>query len=306
MFSTFLLLLPDFALIALGIVLGRFFFTDRGLWKGIERLVYYVLFPPMLFRSIVNADLTVGDSLTYLITGLMTMGVVVCISYLTRYVIHASPIDHASVFQCPFRFNSYIGFSVVLSLYGDTGLALMSLFIAFWVPISSTLAVAELARFNPKKRNLWLEIIRNPLIIATVAGLVAHSVGLLLPKPVDTLLARMGGASLVLGLIAIGVSLKFEDFRQYKVLLSWEVVLRLVVVPILAIGAVYCVNLAFVPAMAFVIFATLPTANSCYILTVNMNGNGSLVAAVMTVQTVFAALTIPFFISFAQSFLAAV
>ena len=301
MLETALVLAPDFALVALGVVLGRWVFREHGFWKGVEKLVYYVLFPPMLFRSIVNAELTVGDSVEYLAVATGTMLAVVALSFASRFVVSASRLDHASVFQCPFRFNSYIGFSVVLSLYGDTGLALMSLFIAFWVPISSVLAVTELARATARNRSVLAEILRNPLIIATLAGLTAHACGVTLAKPVDVLFARLGTSSLVLGLVAIGVSLKLSDLRSYKALLAEQVVLRIVVVPVLAIAAVLFAGLPEVPAMAFVIFATLPTANSCYILAVNMGGNGSLVAAVMTLQTVLSAATIPFFIHLAQS-----
>src|SRR5688572_443416 len=49
-----LVLLPDFSLIALGWFLCRFTPLDRALWDGVERLVYVVLFPVLLFGSIVR------------------------------------------------------------------------------------------------------------------------------------------------------------------------------------------------------------------------------------------------------------
>ena len=52
-----LLLVPDFLLILIGFVLCRYTALDRGLWDGVERLVYYVLFPVLLFNSIVKAPL---------------------------------------------------------------------------------------------------------------------------------------------------------------------------------------------------------------------------------------------------------
>ena len=55
--STALLLLPDFLLIAAGWVLCRYTALNRGLWDGVERLVYYLLFPVLLFTSILKSPL---------------------------------------------------------------------------------------------------------------------------------------------------------------------------------------------------------------------------------------------------------
>ena len=52
-----LLLFPDFLLIALGFVLCRYTALNRPVWDGAERLVYYLLFPVLLFNSIVKSPL---------------------------------------------------------------------------------------------------------------------------------------------------------------------------------------------------------------------------------------------------------
>ena len=52
-----LLLFPDFLLIALGLVLCRYTALSRPVWDGAQRLVYYLLFPVLLFNSIVKSPL---------------------------------------------------------------------------------------------------------------------------------------------------------------------------------------------------------------------------------------------------------
>ena len=46
-----LLLLPDFSLIVLGLALVQFTPLKRNVWDGVERLVYFVLFPALLFST---------------------------------------------------------------------------------------------------------------------------------------------------------------------------------------------------------------------------------------------------------------
>lgn len=300
MLDSFYLIFPEFALILLGIVLGRSFPVPQGTWRGIEKLVYYVLFPPLLFRSIVNANLHLADAGLYLLVAVGTMLAIVALSCAVPKFIHARAIDHASIFQCGFRFNSYIGFAVVMALLGQQGLALMSIFIAIWVPISNFFAVAALAK-NQRTTSMGKAICTNPLILATLGGLIAHSLNITLPETLDLMFSRLGTASLVLGLLAIGVSLKFNTLREYSTLITWAVVLRLIIVPCLALGTVLYFHLPTTEALTFLIFAMLPTANSCYILTVNMNGNGPLVASIMTLQTLMAMITMPIFLSIGQA-----
>ena len=60
--SDALLLLPDFMLIVCGYLICRHTPLDRSVWDGAERLVYYVLFPTLLFSSILRHPLTPGTA----------------------------------------------------------------------------------------------------------------------------------------------------------------------------------------------------------------------------------------------------
>ena len=88
----------------------------------------------------------------------------------------ADRLTDASIRQCGYRFNSYIGFAVVLALYGNTGMALFALLVGVWVPISNAVAVADLAAASQSEgsgiKGILKSIFTNPLIIATLAGLL--------------------------------------------------------------------------------------------------------------------------------------
>jgi len=51
------LLFPDFSLILLGYLVCRYTQLNRPLWEKVEALVYYLLFPVLLFHSIVKSPL---------------------------------------------------------------------------------------------------------------------------------------------------------------------------------------------------------------------------------------------------------
>ena len=54
------LLFPDFSLILCGYLLCRFTALNRKVWEPVEGLVYFFLFPVLLFHSIVRTPLDLG------------------------------------------------------------------------------------------------------------------------------------------------------------------------------------------------------------------------------------------------------
>ena len=59
--NTALLILPSFMLILIGLALARAFDYGRDFWEGLEKLVYFVLFPALLFRSIAVSAIDFGS-----------------------------------------------------------------------------------------------------------------------------------------------------------------------------------------------------------------------------------------------------
>ena len=60
MLDTALLLLPDFLLIVAGWTICHRTSLNRLVWDSVERLVYWLLFPVLLFVSIVRSPLPIA------------------------------------------------------------------------------------------------------------------------------------------------------------------------------------------------------------------------------------------------------
>mgnify|MGYP006139017829 CR=1 FL=1 len=80
------LLLPDFALILLGYLVCRYTALNRTVWEQVESLVYFFLFPVLLFQSIVRSPLDLGAASSLIAAGL-AMGIIAIalVSYFTQY-----------------------------------------------------------------------------------------------------------------------------------------------------------------------------------------------------------------------------
>lgn len=289
--NTALLLLPDFALILLGAALRRWMHLGDHFWSGLERLVYFVLFPALLVNSIVRTKLDLGLAAPLLVAALAAMAGGMVLGYLARYFFQMRPLAFASIYQCGYRFNSYIGLAVAGLLYGEMGIAAMGLILGVAVPFANFTAVWMLARHG--ESNIWREILRNPLIWATAGGLLLNLAGFVPPKPLQLFLGRLADASIALGLLAVGAALKLQGSTGLKGPSTYLLLVKLLALPAIAATVGRQIGLQGLYFEVAVIFAALPTASSAYILAMRMGGDGQSVAWLISASTMASMLTLP-------------
>ena len=286
-----LLLLPDFLLILVGFVVCRRTALDRPVWDAAEKLVYFLLFPVLLFNSIVASPLQPSQTAGLAVAGVGTIAVGIAAALAIGLWPGVDRLLHASGAQIAYRFNSYIALALSQRMAGTPGLAWMALLIALSVPICNVAAVWPLARHGG--HSYLREIARNPLIISTVAGLVANAAGLHLPDVVATVMQRIGVAALPIGLMAVGAGLAFGGLKSAPRLAMSLLAIRHLLLPVVAIALSLALDLSPEQRGIVVLFAALPTAASCYVLAARMGGDGGYVAGLVTVSTVLGMVSVP-------------
>lgn len=310
--SGILLILPDFLIILLGAFLRAKVFKDEPFWSSMEKLVFYVLLPAQLFCSVTRANVPLGEAGIFLTAGVAAMMVVMGLAWAVRWIVKSDRVTHASVFHCGFRFNTYIGFALADRIGGAEATAFLALLIAVWVPISNAAATAELARAVAMKTSgtkglakKTLEVVvTNPLILATAGGLLWKALKLPIPTTAGLFLEHLGDAALATGLICIGAGLTIRALKEAKVLISASTIERLVAAPIAAILVTHFFPLTPMAHAVVILFAALPTAQSCYVMTAAMGGNAPVVAGVTTAHVLGAAVTLPLWTIVLQQILA--
>lgn len=293
--SDALLLLPDFLLIVCGFLLCRYSALGRPVWDAVERLVYYLLFPVLLFNSIVRSPLEIGETLPLAGAGLGIVATGIAAAYALRRWPGVDSKLHASGAQVAFRFNSYVALALAEKLGGAQGVAWTALLVALCVPLCNFAAVYPLARHGG--HHFWREIARNPLIVSTVAGLVANLLGLRFVDPIAPMLQRIGQAALPLGLMAVGAGLKLGGLWAGPGLAAGLLGIRHVLLPLAALALVSLLGVPQAQQPVVVAFAAMPTASSAYVLAMRMGGNGPYVAGLITLSTLLGMASIPLWLA---------
>ncbi len=284
--QSLLLLLPDFSLILLGALARRVLVDTDAIWAGIERLVYFVLFPALLFNALASTPIDAGGALPLFLTGLGVMLAGFALGFAGRPLMGLSAMGFASRLQCAYRFNTYIGIAIAGKLHGAVGVATMGALCGAMVPFANIMAVGMLARHG--QASLLRELARNPLVIATLAGLAYNLAGFELAEPAQAFLRRLGDAAVALGLLAVGAALRWGKAGGRWAGSAWIVVVKLMLLPAVAWLLGRQLGLTGIAFDVVVLFAALPSASSAYILAMRMGGDGPGVAWLISATTLLA------------------
>ncbi len=154
--------------------------------------------------------------------------------------------------------------AVSANLYGDTGLALASVAMVAIIPLVNVLSVAVLAHYaapeRPSAGAIAMTLVRNPLIWACAIGLALNVLHAPLPKIWHEVADSLGRSSLAIGLLVTGAGLHLEGLLRPRAAAAIGVVLKLILMPALAIGLALAFSLTGSNLAIVAVCSAVPTA----------------------------------------------
>src|SRR5688500_3793894 len=308
MSAVFASLLPVFLLILAGAGLRRVLVRDDAHWIGVEKIVYYVLFPALLVDTVARADLGsvplvgVGSALA----GAVLLMSALCLA-LRPLLASRWPVDgpaFTSFFQGATRWQSFVVLAVAGNLFGDRGLALAAVGVVAMIPLLNVINVWVLAHFAapqpPDWRYVLLAIVQNPLIWGCVIGGVLNVIRPPVPQPVYVFIDLLGRSSLALGLLAVGSGLQPGELLRPRAVTVLATVLKLALMPLIAVALGRLFGLSGTNLAVIACCASVPSASNAYVLARQMGGDAPLMAQILTLETLLAIVTMPIAITLAS------
>jgi len=291
-------LAPTLSLIVAGQLLRRIEFLPVEIWAGVEKLTYFVLFPALLIRNLAVQDLD-GVPWPHML-GVLTVTLLLAAIVLTIWYAWRKPCDGAtftSIFQGGVRFNSYIALALSQAFFGVDGLRLGAVAIGLLIVVINVLSVAAFSIWTDRGgkglRTFLRDIATNPLILACLFGWGLSVSGIGLPGVTEHVLDLTSRAALPLGLLAVGAVLEPRSMREHASPVAAASLVQFVVKPVAAFALFKATGLTGVAAGVLLVAFVTPVAPSAYILARQLGGNGSVMASIITAQTVAAFVVIP-------------
>ncbi|WP_289297347.1 AEC family transporter [uncultured Reyranella sp.] len=291
-----LALVPIVLLILLGMGLRHLRFLAEGFWSQAERLSYYVLVPCLFFHSLATARLDALPARALVTTLILSILAVAALLVALRPMLRVDGPTFTSIFQGGIRFNNYVGVTLAAGLFGSQGIALAALCSAAIVPTVNILCVLVFARHGSARlsgRGIARQLVTNPLVLGSFAGIGFQFLGLGLPAGIEPALRALGAASLPLGLLCVGAALEFGSVRGWMAPVATSSAIKFLALPVMTMLVASIMGLTGPALVTALLFQALPTASSAYIMARQLGGDAPLMAGITALQTLFALVALP-------------
>lgn len=285
------IMLPLLCMLALGWFIRRIGWLTAETAAAVNKLIFRLLLPVLVFNNIraLQADSAPGVGFAaYLFCGIL--GIFLLAWLIVPHFVH-DPRKRGVMVQGIFRTNfAILGIPLMEAMFGQAGMAAVTLALPIVVPMNNVLAVIALASSSGKKANpvkLLREILLNPLIIASMLGALFLVLNIRLPAFLEKTCTQVGGIASPLSLIVLGASLRWQGVKANRRELCWTVALKQAIIPFCMLSLAVLLGFRQEELGVMLILFGAPCAVSSYPMAEAMGGDGPLAASQVVLTTIF-------------------
>lgn len=294
--------LPIFLVMVLGWFLRQIGLLTEDFVKVVNKFNFKVTLPFMLFRDLAQVDIRAEFDLTFVL--FCAVASTICFWVIwgcTKLFLRDKSMRGAFV-QASFRSSAAVmGLAFIENIYGSSTMGPMMIIGA--VPLYNVFSVLvltfeaqedeETVRDTGKIKQACINILKNPIIISILLGVVVAILKIDFPTVVDKTVNSVAQMATPLALVGLGAG--FEGKKALKKIgpTVWASLIKLVIQPMVFIPiAVFAFGFTEEKLIAILIMLAAPTTPSCYIMAQNMKNDDVLTASVVVMTTLMAAFTL--------------
>jgi malonate transporter len=295
------LILPVFAVIVTGWIVGYTGYLSRALSDALIHFAYNIAMPALLIvtiaqepgHSLINWRFLVafgGGSLLcfILVFGIMSIQVPRSLANRTMYGMAASMTN-----------TGFVALPVLQAIYGPRAVlpaAIATVFVAV-VMFPAAVILLELrqrdAHGSPTAPMVTVKhVVANPMVISTLIGMLLSVLDLRMPGPVTAYFGILADALTPCALFAVGLGLSIDGLRANIGRASLLSLVKLIIMPLIVYGLSMCLGLDPLYTIAAVICAAVPTAKTVYILAGEYRCEEMMVASTVSMTTLVSVISL--------------
>ena len=282
-------IVPLFLIIALGFGVKRLGWIGPEDVRRFNKVCFYTFMPVMLFYNIYTSDFSHAVRLPYALFVVGMALAMILLAFLITLAVEKTPERRGVMIQAAFRSNFVLlGLPIAEELLPNANFGVTALMIAIVVPIYNMMSVVVLEYFRggkPKLGEVLLAVIKNPLIIASVVGLLMKALHITLPDVLVSFAGKMNSAATPLILLLLGASFETREVARYKKELLVCVGLRLVVFPGAILTLAAALGLRDIEFVTVLAMTAAPTAVNSFNMAQQLGGDSQLAGSAVVVST---------------------
>lgn len=288
--------LPLLLLVGVGYILKmKNFFSDITL-KQMNKLVFSLLIPCSLFKSIMTSSIEDVIEPKYFLFCCIGVAVMIITGILMGEKLCERQDQKGVMAQAIFRGNTVLfGIPVVSMLFPNESIVLTTSIIAIFVPIYNLCAVVTLQLHAEEKTDfklLLISVLKNPMVIASILGFTLKLLGISLPSAVMKTVSEIGGAANTVGLIVLGALFEIPAISKNLKKLSIITFMRMLFWPAVMMSLAVMLGYRGIHLATIMVLFGAPTAVSSFATAVQMKGDGTLASQAVMMTTAVSVITI--------------
>lgn len=295
----FSVVFPLMVMMFVGYELHKFKITDTPSLNVMNKLVFRVFLPILLFLNIYSLEpekvLNHNNANLLFLASLSIIGCTV-ITHLVFSRLVKDKRKCSVMIQGIFRSNLVLfGIPIAVSIYGENGIGVVSLLAAFIVPLVNILAVIILESYRGGKVNLsrlLLSILKNPLIIAALLAFLLLFLQIKIPDIILSPLVSMSKVATPLAFIVLGGTFQFSRLSINIKYLIVVVLGKLVLLPGIVFTIAVVLGFRNEALVALIGAVASPTAVSSFTMALEMDADGELAGQIVIITSILSILTI--------------
>ena len=277
--------LPVFIVVLVGWYIRHRGTVDDHFVGSVSNVVFYYALPAMMFQDVAKSDFTQLANPRFMAVTLLGTLIVFILSWAVFALVYKDPRITGAAAHTAYRGNYiYIGLPIIENILQTSQAPACSiLVITFVLPLYNILAVillsvcsGDTSGLRPGK--LLLNILKNPMIIAVIAGLAYGLTGLPIPSAIDRALDYLGAIASPLALLMVGARMADSHGGRGRGAVLLASAIKLIVSPLLATTAAFCLKMPAEEIVTIFVLFGVPTALNVFIMTRSMGGDDEIAA----------------------------
>ena len=301
--------LPIVIMVAVGYVLKKLGWLDGGVAKVLNRLVFHLFLPAMLFLNIYKIESLAKIDFSFVWYAVIATVALFAVALVAVIFFTKENAKRGALLQASFRANyALVGIPLATSLFGEAGGIAATVLSAFLIPVFNILAVAALTVFSSDKKvdvkSIPIGIVKNPLIQSIALGFVMLGIRALFVRwgidfrlsdigPIYKTVSSLSTVATPIALLVLGAQFEMSAIPHLKKYIIFGVAARNLIAPLAGLTVAYLIG-SFEGAhfATFVAVFCTPVAVSSVPMAQEMRADVSLAGQLVVWSTLFSAISI--------------
>jgi len=298
MFEILNTLFPVFLVIGLAYVLARKNFLTQHFLDVLNQLIYKVGLPALIVHSLATARRIPEDTLPVILIFFSATMIVFGLAFLFAFSLRMDRKKVGTFVQATFRGNlAYTGIPIIIYALGDvsqeTTAEVITLTMFIFAPamlLYNALAVTVLvgsrtANHTRPIQTVAGKVATNPLILASLAGILLYYLPFQLPTMAINSLALLGQMAAPTALFCVGGAMAYVSMQGRYRSAIYAAGLKVIGVPLISFALLQTVAIHPNAALVLMILSACPTAVTSYVMARELDGDDALAAGSIVLST---------------------